>query len=130
MTETKVPPRGAVVVGVKGEPTDEPPIQAAVDHARLHHRPLHLRHATSIGIVPWTPDRLDRQRALTAISLARVRDRVDSTGSGPVSLPELAQSFQLEVRMLRDSARIVESEPTATVDSTKADTTAVHEPQR
>jgi tetratricopeptide (TPR) repeat protein len=48
-----------------------------------------------------------------AVSLARVRDRVDSTGAGPVSLPELAQSFQLEIRMLRDSARIIESDSTA-----------------
>lgn len=72
----------------------------------------------------------DSTYAKAAISLARVRDRVDSTGSGPVSLPELAQSFQLEVRMLRDSARIVEREPAATVDSTKADSTAVNEPQR
>ena len=52
-----------------------------------------------------------------AVNLARVRDRVDSAGSGPVSLPELAQSFQLEIRMLRDSA-------------VKTDTTVVNEPQR
>jgi tetratricopeptide (TPR) repeat protein len=54
-----------------------------------------------------------------AVNLARVRDRVDSVGAGPVSLPELAQSFQLEIRMLRDSARIV-----------AVDSATVNEPQR
>ena len=61
----------------------------------------------------------DSTYSKAAVNLARVRDRVDSTGAGPVNLPELAQSFQLEIRMLRDSARIVET-----------DSTAVNEPQR
>ena len=54
-----------------------------------------------------------------ATSLARVRDRVDANGSGPANLVELAQGFQLQVRMLKDSARIVEP-----------DSSAVNEPQR
>jgi tetratricopeptide (TPR) repeat protein len=61
----------------------------------------------------------DSTYSKASVNLARVRDRVDSTGAGAVSLPELAQSFQLEIRMLRDSARVVEP-----------DTTAVNEPQR
>ena len=61
----------------------------------------------------------DSTYSKASVNLARVRDRVDSTGAGAISLPELAQSFQLEIRMLRDSARVVEP-----------DTTAVNEPQR
>jgi tetratricopeptide (TPR) repeat protein len=61
----------------------------------------------------------DSTYSKASVNLARVRDRVDSTGAGAISLPELAQGFQLEIRMLRDSARVVEP-----------DTTAVNEPQR
>ena len=66
-----------------------------------------------------------------AVSLARVRERVDSAGAGPVSLPELSQSFELEIRMLRDSSRIVSPEPGAATDTTTAATATpvVNEPQ-
>lgn len=73
MTETRVHAQGAVVVGVEGTGSDTRPLEAAVIHARLHQRPLHVLHATAIGIVPWTPERLDRQRARTAMALARAR---------------------------------------------------------
>jgi nucleotide-binding universal stress UspA family protein len=62
-----------VVVGVEGSESDEQPLQVAVAQARRHHRPLHVLHATAIGIVPWTPERLDRQRAITAACLERAR---------------------------------------------------------
>lgn len=71
MSDTHTPHRGSVVVGVEGHPRDELPLRAAIAEARRHHRPLHLLHATAIGIVPWTPERLDRQRALTAQALER-----------------------------------------------------------
>jgi nucleotide-binding universal stress UspA family protein len=66
-------PRGAVVVGVEGTDADERPLRAAIAQARRHHRPLHVLHATAIGIVPWTPERLGRQHALTAGCLDLVR---------------------------------------------------------
>jgi nucleotide-binding universal stress UspA family protein len=73
MTEPTAPPRGAVVVGVEGSDSDEQPLQVAVAQARRHHRPLHVLHATAIGIVPWTPERLAAQRAITAGCLERAR---------------------------------------------------------
>lgn len=73
MTETRIQPSGAVVVGVDGTANDEEPLQVAIAQARRHHRPLHILHATSIGIVPWTPERLDKQRAITATCLEHAR---------------------------------------------------------
>lgn len=73
MTEANSQPPGAVVVGVEGSPFDEQPLRAAIDAARRHHRPLHLLHATSVGIVPWTTERLDKQRAITAAGLDHAR---------------------------------------------------------
>lgn len=72
MTEATIQ-RGAVVVGVEGSDSDEQSLRAAIAQARRHRRPLHVLHATTVGIVPWTPERLDRQRALTATCLARAR---------------------------------------------------------
>ena len=66
MTENSTQPRGAVVVGVDGTANDEEPLQVAIAQARRHHRPLHVLHATAIGIVPWTPELLDKQHAITA----------------------------------------------------------------
>ena len=73
MNATENQPRGAVVVGVDGTDTDELQLRVAIAHARRHHRPLHVLHATAIGIVPWTPERLGRQHVLTAGCLDRVR---------------------------------------------------------
>jgi nucleotide-binding universal stress UspA family protein len=72
MTE-RTQPHGAIVVGVDGTANDEEPLQAAIAQARRHHRPLHVLHATSVGIVPWTPERLDKQRAITATCLEHAR---------------------------------------------------------
>lgn len=69
----------------------------------------------------------DSGYAKAAVSLARVRDRVDTAGAGPVSLPELAQAFQLQLRMVKDSRTIVQ--PDSAV-SAAADTAKVNEPQR
>jgi nucleotide-binding universal stress UspA family protein len=65
MTTDRTQPIGAVVVGVDGTPNDDGALRAAIAHARLYRRPLHVLHATGIGIVPWTPERLARQQALT-----------------------------------------------------------------
>jgi nucleotide-binding universal stress UspA family protein len=73
MTETGTQPRGGVVVGVDGTANDEEPLQVAIAQARRHHRPLHILHATAIGIVPWTPERLDKQYAITAACLDHAR---------------------------------------------------------
>jgi nucleotide-binding universal stress UspA family protein len=73
MTTTTIQPHGAIVVGVEGSDSDEQPLQVAVDQARRHHRPLHVLHATAIGIVPWTVERLDKQRAITAACVERAR---------------------------------------------------------
>ena len=69
----------------------------------------------------------DSGYAKASVSLSRVRDRVDTTGAGPVSLPELAQAFQLQLRMLKDSRTIVQ--PDSAVAAV-ADTAKVNEPQR
>ena len=73
MTESRIQPIGGVVVGIDGTPNDDEPLQAAIAQARRHHRPLHILHATSIGIVPWTPERLDKQRAITATCVEHAR---------------------------------------------------------
>lgn len=73
MTETSTQPHGAIVVGVEGSDGDEQPLRAAIAQARRHHRPLHVLHATTIGIVPWTPERLAKQRAITAGCVERAR---------------------------------------------------------
>lgn len=78
----KTQPHGAVVVGVDGTTHDEEPLRAAVDHARRHHRPLHVLHATAVGIVPWTPERLAKQRELTAGCVDRVRSLAPELEAG------------------------------------------------
>lgn len=88
MTTDDAQPDGAVVVGVDGTPNDEAPLRAAVAQARLHRRPLHLLHATTVGIVPWTPERLARQRALTKACLeevATVAPDVEVSSATPVA---------------------------------------------
>jgi nucleotide-binding universal stress UspA family protein len=65
MTQDGAQPNGAVVVGVDGTPNDGAPLRAAIAQARMARRPLHVLHATGVGIVPWTPERLATQRALT-----------------------------------------------------------------
>jgi nucleotide-binding universal stress UspA family protein len=80
MTDTRTQPLGAVVVGVDGSPADERPLEVGIAQARLHRRPLHIVHATGIGIVPWTPERLAKQHALTAACVEQARvlaDEVD-----------------------------------------------------
>ena len=73
MTENGTQPRGAIVVGVDGTANDEEPLQVAIAQARRHHRPLHVLHATAVGIVPWTPERLDKQRVITATCVEHAR---------------------------------------------------------
>jgi nucleotide-binding universal stress UspA family protein len=74
VTENSTHPHGAIVVGVDGTANDEQPLRVAIAQARRHHRPLHILHATAIGIVPWTPERLDKQRAITATCREHAQD--------------------------------------------------------
>lgn len=88
MTTEDVQPDGAVVVGVDGTPSDEAPLREAVAEARLHRRPLHVLHATTTGIVPWTPERLSRQHALTKAcveEVATVAPDVEVSSATPVA---------------------------------------------
>jgi nucleotide-binding universal stress UspA family protein len=103
MTHNDKQPRGAVVVGVDGTANDEAPLRAAIAQARRHHRPLHVLHATAIGIVPWTPERLARQHALTAGCLEQVRTLA----------PEIESSSATEVD--DQSAALVAASRTASV---------------
>lgn len=66
MTSERTQPIGAIVVGVDGSPADERPLEVGIAQGRLHRRPVHIIHATGVGIVPWTPERLAKQAALTA----------------------------------------------------------------
>ncbi len=70
----------------------------------------------------------DSTYAKSAVNLARVQGRADSTGSTPITLSGLAQSFQLQIRMLKDSARIVE--PDSSIAATQETAPPVNEPQR
>ena len=80
MTATRIQPVGAVVVGVDGSPGDEPPLQVGIAQARLHRRTLHIVHATGVGIVPWTPERLAKQDALTAACVEQARALTTEVG--------------------------------------------------
>jgi nucleotide-binding universal stress UspA family protein len=73
MTTSRTQPSGAIVVGVDGTPSDERPLQTGIAQARLHRRPLHIVHATGVGAVPWTPERLAKQDALTAACVDQAR---------------------------------------------------------
>jgi len=55
-------PRGAVVVGVDGSPDSDNALSAAVEQARLEHRPLHILHSYDLSPVYFQvlPDRADR----------------------------------------------------------------------
>jgi nucleotide-binding universal stress UspA family protein len=62
MSSATTQPRDAVVVGVDVGPESERALLAGVEEALRLGRPLHLLHATGTGVVPWTVERLDRQR--------------------------------------------------------------------
>jgi nucleotide-binding universal stress UspA family protein len=108
MTDTRTQPSGAVVVGVDGTPSDERPLQAGVAHARLHRRPLHIVHATGVGIVPWTPERLAKQGALTAACVEQARLL---TGDVDISDVDISSATVVDDQ----SAALVEASRTASL---------------
>ncbi|MEP6855941.1 MAG: universal stress protein, partial [Pedococcus sp.] len=61
MTRLDAQPRDAVVVGVDGSAASHRAVDVAVAEARRLRRPLHILHATGVGIVPWTTERLAAQ---------------------------------------------------------------------
>jgi nucleotide-binding universal stress UspA family protein len=58
-------PDGAVVVGVDDGTGCARALEAGVDEARRLGRPLHLVHATGVGVARWTQDRLRAQQEVT-----------------------------------------------------------------
>jgi nucleotide-binding universal stress UspA family protein len=65
MTRLDAQPRDAVVVGVDRSAAAHHALDEAVVQAQRMHRPLHILHATGIGIVPWTVERLEAQDRVT-----------------------------------------------------------------
>lgn len=59
MGRSRRPPRNAVVVGVDGGAAANQALDAAAEEAVRSRRPLHILHATPLGIVPWTAERLE-----------------------------------------------------------------------
>lgn len=74
MTRLDTQPRHAVVVGVDGSAAAHRALDVAVDEARRLHRPLHVLHATGVGIVPWTTERLEVQDLVSEAAAQRARE--------------------------------------------------------
>ncbi|EAP97797.1 universal stress protein family protein [Janibacter sp. HTCC2649] len=70
-------PQGAIVVGVHNRPSDDNAISQGIRQARLSHRPLHLIHALSPGIVPWTAEYIETKN----LALKECRDRAAEKAS-------------------------------------------------
>lgn len=51
-------PQNAVVVGVDGGVAANQALDAAVEEAERSGRPLHILHATRMGMLPWNPERI------------------------------------------------------------------------
>lgn len=51
-------PPNAVVVGVDGGVAANQALDAAVEEAERSGRPLHILHATRMGMLPWNPERI------------------------------------------------------------------------
>lgn len=66
-------PHHAVVIGVDGSVAADRALDVAIDHAQRLHRPLHVLHATGVGIVPWTTARLEAQDKIAEAAAAMVR---------------------------------------------------------
>lgn len=74
MTRLDAQPRHAVVVGVDGSAAAHRALDVAVEEARRLRRPLHVLHATGVGIVPWTTERLEAQDRASDAAARRARD--------------------------------------------------------
>lgn len=74
MTRLDAQPRDAVVVGVDGSAASHRAVDIAAAAARRLHRPLHVLHATGVGIVPWTVERLAAQDQITEGSARQARE--------------------------------------------------------
>ncbi len=105
MTTNTEQPRDAVVVGVDGSPAGDRALAFAVEQAARSHRPLHLVHATGVGIVPWTEERLQRQREITEERRQRAVELDDEVavtaatvvGEAAASLVEASRTASLVV---------------------------------
>lgn len=74
MTRFDAQPRDAVVVGVDGSAASHRALVVAVGQARRLRRPLHVLHATGVGILPWTPELLAAQGQITEDAARAARD--------------------------------------------------------
>ncbi|MEO7269681.1 MAG: universal stress protein [Knoellia sp.] len=80
-------PQGAIVVGVHHQSSDDNAMTQGVRHARLWHRPLHLVHTISPGIVPWTAEYIEAKN----LALKDCRDRTAEKA------PDVEVSYTLHV---------------------------------
>ncbi|WP_406830712.1 universal stress protein [Pedococcus sp. KACC 23699] len=67
-------PRHAVVVGVDGSAAGHRALGVAVEQAHRLGRPLHALHATGVGIVPWTTQRLEAQDRIADAAARKARE--------------------------------------------------------
>lgn len=74
MSRLDAQPRHAVVVGVDGSAAAHRALDVAVEEAIRLRRPLHVLHATGVGIVPWTPERLEGQDRISDAAAHRARE--------------------------------------------------------
>ncbi len=100
----------------QGRPDEAlPPLALAVtlrDNAPVFQNNLGIAlertgHYTAAGVAFESALAVDSTYGKASVNLDRVRALREAPGTAPVSVPELAQSFQLQLRMLGDSARIV-----------------------
>lgn len=83
-------PRHAVVVGVDGSAAARRALDVAVQEARRLRRPLHALHATGVGIVPWTTERLEAQDLIADAAARQARETapgLDVTRSTEIADP-------------------------------------------
>ena len=74
MNRLDAQPRHAVVVGVDGSAAAHRALDVAVEEARRLRRPLHALHATGVGIVPWTTERLEAQDLVAEAAARQARE--------------------------------------------------------
>lgn len=90
MSTSASPRRHSVVVGIDGGPAADRALDVAVQQAQRSQRPLHILHATRIGLVPWTLDRLQAHEDIAKHSYERATQaapNLDITYSSQVEDP-------------------------------------------
>ncbi|HEV7172347.1 universal stress protein [Pedococcus sp.] len=71
MSTSSSPRRHAVVVGIDGSPAADRTLDVAVEQAQRSRLPLHILHATRIGLMPWTVARLQTHEDIAKRSYER-----------------------------------------------------------